>query len=199
MALPALLPAPSPTRPNVVRVAIWLAIAASTMLVAGTLAHYFQVRDAFRDGGGEWIASDSLPNAALAVTYLSLLMSSFTAQWAVAAIKLDDRRQAYVAVGTTLLLGAAFINGLAFSWSQVGLAAGDGGPGDAMYTVTVTHLLLLVAAMVLWVVMGFRVLGGAFGPKSTELLAAAASYWHFAVAAGAVVYWCVWFLEGGPG
>jgi heme/copper-type cytochrome/quinol oxidase subunit 3 len=125
-------------------------------------------------------------------------MSSATAQWAVSAIRHDDRRQTAVATGLTLLLGGAFINGLTFCWTQVGAAAGDGGFGDHMYAVTVTHLLLVIAAIVLFAVMGFRVLGGQFGPRHTEFVASAAAFWHFVVLAGAAVWWCIWFLEGGP-
>ena len=59
-------------------------------------------------------------------------------------------------------------------------------------------VVLVVAAHVLFVVMGFRALGGQFTPRSTEFVRAAATFWHFAALAGVVVWWFVWFLEGGP-
>ena len=196
LALPPAAPAP---RRYVAMVGTGFAIAAGALLVGGLLAGYFDARQAVQQGDGEWVDKTTLPNVALAVTYLTLVMSSATAQWAVAAIRQDDRRNSYLALGVTLLLGGAFVNGLSFCWSQVGAAAGDGAFADHMYAVTVVHLLLVIAAIVLWAVMGFRVLGGQFGPKNTELVGSAAAFWHFVVIAGAAIWWCIWFLEGGPG
>jgi heme/copper-type cytochrome/quinol oxidase subunit 3 len=198
-AIGALPPAAPPPRRNVAMVGTVFSIAAAAMLVAGLLASYFGARQTVAHDGGVWLdPSVHLPNLALAVSYLSLVMSSFTAQWAVSAIRLADRRQANVAIGLTLLLAAAFINGMTFSWGQLHLAAGDGAFADHMYAVTVAHVLLVIVAMVLFVIMGFRVLGGQFGPRNSEFVASAAAFWHVAMITGVAVYWCVWFLEGGP-
>ena len=158
------------------------------------------MREVVQDGGGTWVDTTkiTLPNMALAMTYLSLGMSSFTAQWAVSAIKLDERRQAYVAMGLTLVLATAFINGLTFCWDQLGATAGDGAFADHMYAVTAVHLLLVVAAIVFFAVMAFRALGGQFAARNAEFVASAVAFWHFVVVAGVVVWWCIWFLEGGP-
>jgi heme/copper-type cytochrome/quinol oxidase subunit 3 len=67
-----------------------------------------------------------------------------------------------------------------------------------MYALTVTHLLLVIAAILLLVVMAFRVIGGQFGPRNSEFVASAAAFWHFTVLAGGVVWWCVWFLNTVP-
>jgi heme/copper-type cytochrome/quinol oxidase subunit 3 len=195
----ALPPAAAPTRRNIHLVGTIFAIAAGAMLVGGLLAAYFGARASVHAAGNDWLPQGTtLPNVALAVSYFSLVMSSFTAQWAVSAIKLDDRRQGYVAVGLTLLLAAAFLNGMTFCWAQLHMAAGDGGFADHMYALTGVHVLLVVAALVLWVVMAFRVLGGQFDSRNSEFVASAAAFWHFAVVAGIAIWWCVWFLEGGP-
>lgn len=197
LALPPAAPAP---RRNVALVGTMFAIAAGAMLMGTLLAAYFGARQAVQHNGGTWVPDTvTLPNVALAVTYVALLMSSFTAQWAVSAIKADDRRQANVAVALTLLLAAAFINGLTFCWGQIGVAAGDGAFADRMYAVTAVHLLLVIAAIVLLVITAFRVIGGQFGPHNAEFVAGAAAFWHFVVLAGVAVWWCLWFLEGGPG
>ena len=195
----AALPPAAPPRRNVALVGTIFAVAAGAMLVAGLLASYFGARQAAHANDHEWVDPSTIPNVALLVAYTTLLMSSFTAQWAVSAIKVDDRRQGYLALGTTLLLGAGFINALSFSWTELGQAAGDGAFADHMYAVTVTHLFLVVAAIVLFVVMAFRVLGGQYGPRNSEFVASAAAFWHFVVLAGVVIWWCIWFLEGGPG
>jgi heme/copper-type cytochrome/quinol oxidase subunit 3 len=176
-----------------------LAVAAGTTLMGGLLGAYFAAREAVTSTGGEWAAEvGDLPNVALAVTYLALLLSGFTVQWVVSAVKVAERRQASAAIGATLLLGFAFVNGLSFCYTQLGLQAGEDTYANVVYAVTGTHLFLVLAAIVYLVVTGFRVLGGQFGPGNAEQVVSAAAFWHFTVAAGAVVYWCLWFLEGGP-
>lgn len=196
LAALALPPAPEPRRRNVMMAGTVFGIAAGTMLLGGALASYFGLREAT---GGVWRPEEvRIPNVPLLLAYGTLLMSTVTAQWSVAAIRAGARQQMYVAIGLTLLLGLAFVNALSFSWSYLGLVAGETPFATGMYTVTVTHLVLVVAAHVLFVVMGFRALGGQFTPRSTEFVRAAATFWHFAALAGVVVWWFVWFLEGGP-
>jgi len=186
-------------RPRPLLVATFLVIAAGVMLFAGLLGSYGAARSAAMARGETWLPeSVLLPNVPLAVTYLSLAMSSVTAQWSVAAIVAGARSQLYLAVGLTLVLGAAFVNGLTFVWQRLGLGAGDGDFATWVYALTVTHLLVVVAAMVLFVVLGFRALGGQFSPKDRQFVDCAAAFWHFAVAAGAAIWIAVWFLEGKP-
>ena len=52
--------------------------------------------------------------------------------------------------------------------------------------------------LLMFVVMGFRVFGGQFHARNAEFVASAAAFWHFMVAAGVVIWWCLWFLAGGP-
>ena len=195
----ARMPAP-PARPaNTVTVGTFFAIAAGIMLFAGLLGIYEALRDQTIDQGSPWVPeSVVLPNVALAVTYGTLLMSSVTAQWAVAAIRMGDRRQMYLAVGTTILLGAAFVNGLTFCWSQLGMAAGADDFSTTVYALTITHMLTVLGALVYFIVMGFRALGGQFSPRNTEFVSCAAAFWHFTVLTGLVIWVAVWFLEGGP-
>ncbi len=81
-----------------------------------------------------------MPNAALAVSYGALFLSSFTAQWAVSAIKDGERRQVYVAIGATMLLGVAFINGLTFCYTQLELVAGKSAYANYVYAVSGTYI-----------------------------------------------------------
>jgi heme/copper-type cytochrome/quinol oxidase subunit 3 len=183
-----------------VLVATFFVIAAGTVFVGGLLAGYFEARAAVLHAGQQWgpKSPGDLPNVALAVTYFALLLSAGTMQWAYSSIKADERRHAAVAVGTTLLLGAAFVNGLSFCYTQLGLKAGDDGFANQIYAVSGGHLVLVLVAMGFLAVMGFRVLGGQFGPRNAEFVASAAAFWHFVVISGMVVWWSLWFLLGGP-
>jgi heme/copper-type cytochrome/quinol oxidase subunit 3 len=202
MALTAPLPLPAPPahRRGTSMTGAILAIAAGAMLMAGLLASYFAARNAVLNGKGTWgLPRGTMPNSALAVTYGALFLSSFTAQWAVSAIKDGERRHVYVAVGTTILLGVAFVNGLTFSYTQLGLVAGKSAYADYVYAVSGTHLALVLAGLLVMVITGFRVLGGQPGPNNRELVASSVALWHFVVFAGVVVWWCLFFLTGGPG
>ena len=197
--LPALPPAPEPGRRRTLLVGTLFVIAAGTVLIGALLAGYFSARDLARAAGEPWPPEEVLlPNVPLFVGYMTLLMSSFTAQWAVAAIRGRDRRTMYVAIGLTLVLGLAFVNALSFSWSQLGVAAESSRFATTMFAVTVTHLLIVIAAHIALVVTGFRALGGQFSPDNHEFVISAVAFWHFSVGAGLVVWYCIWFLEGGP-
>jgi heme/copper-type cytochrome/quinol oxidase subunit 3 len=186
-------------RPRPLVVATFLVIAAGVMLFAGLLGSYGAARSGAMARGETWLPDTVLlPNVPIAVTYLSLLMSSVTAQWSVAAIISGARNQLYLAVGITLVLAAAFINGLTFVWQRVGLGAGDGDFATWVYALTVTHLIVVVAAMVLFLVLGFRALGGQFSRSDRQFVDCAAAFWHFAVAAGVAIWIAVWFMEGKP-
>ena len=186
-------------RPRPLVVATFLVIVAGVMLFAGLLGSYGAARNEALAAGQEWLPeSVLLPNLPIAVTYLALAMSSVTAQWSVAAIVSGARNQMYVAVGLTLVLGAAFINGVTFIWQRLDLGAVDNAFATWMYALTVTHLVVVVAAMVLFVVLGFRALGGQFSRKDRQFVDCAAAFWHFMVVAGAAVWFSIWFLEGKP-
>lgn len=193
-------PAPEAGRRNVLVVGALLACAAGTVLIGAVLGDYLHARDAARAAGQPWPPEGTtLPNVALFVTYIGLTLSGFFAQWALTAIKIDDRRQAYMATAFTIALGLLFLNGMSFSWGRLGQVAGETPFATGMYAVTVTHALIVVAAIAMWVVVAFRVYGGQFSPSNAEPVKAAVIVWHFAVLSGLVIWWAIWFIEGGPG
>ena len=194
--VPELLPPPPPpSRRPVLLVGAALAVAAGVMVFAGLLGSYFSAQDA----GDAWPPEEAtLANVAILVTYVTLVFSSVTAQWSVAAITAGDRTAMYLAIGVTLLLGLAFLNGLTFVWGQLGVGVGDGPFSTTVYAVTGAHALAVGAAIVTFLVMGFRALGGQFGPGNREFVQVAAMVWHAAVAVGAVIWFFVWFMEGMP-
>jgi heme/copper-type cytochrome/quinol oxidase subunit 3 len=187
-------------RRNVLLVGTALAVAGLAVLVGAVLAGYLQARDVAKASNQVWPPEETtIPNVALFTIFVGLALSSFTAHWSLAAIRMDDRRQAYLAFGSTIGFGALFVNGMTFSWARLGLEAGSSAYANHVYAVTAVHTLIVVAATLVFVVVGFRVFGGQFGPRNREPVAAAVLFWHFAVLSGLVVWWTLWFLEGGPG
>lgn len=193
-------PAPVPGRRNVLLVGVLAAAAAGTALVGALLAGYFSARDLAKGANQPWPPKEVvLPSVALFVDYIGLVLSAFTAHWTLAAIKMDDRRQAYIAVAATVGFGLLFLNGMTFCWQRLAVGAASSPWATHVYAVTVVHFLIVVTAIVVFAVAGFRVFGGQFSRHNNEALVAAVVFWDFAVAAGVVIWWCLWFLERRPG
>ena len=193
-------PAPVPARRHVMLVGALLAAAAGTALLGAVLGDYLHARDAAKAAGEPWPPEGTeIPNVALFVSFIGLTLSAFFAQWTLSAIKMDDRRQAYMATSLTIAMGLLFINGMSFSWGRLAQVAGETSYATGMYAVTITHALIVLAAIAMWVVVAFRVFGGHFHAADTEPVKAALVIWHFAVISGLVVWWALWFVEGGPG
>jgi heme/copper-type cytochrome/quinol oxidase subunit 3 len=183
-------PPPVVGRPRVLLVGTAFASAASVMLILGLLGVYLNQRALGRLHGGTWLPQAvHIPLTQPNVMLFTLLMSSATIQWAVWAIKNDDRRHVYLAIGVSQLLAFAFLNQTAYLYSLMGLDVHANPQSVLIYTVTGAQLAMLVAAMVFVLLMGFRALAGQFTSRQHDGIAAAAIYWHTAVA----VYMLIWF------
>lgn len=179
----ALPPAPPPPRPRVLMVATGVAVAAIAMFFAGLLGTYFALRAQAGGTSTEWVAEGtSLPLIQGNMALVTLLMSVVTMQWAVWAIGRNDRQNTYVALGVTFLLGLAFINSVVFYIGQLATGIADTTYGVLVYAILGSQIALTIAALVFVAVAAYRALGGQFGPRDREGIAAAAMFWHFSVA-----------------
>src|SRR5262245_50757843 len=102
---------PAPVqRPRVLVVATAFAAAASAMYFISLTGMYLARRNATLLGGNPWLPEDTIiPLTQPNIMLFTLLMSAVTMQWAVNAIKNDDRPHAYLALLITLGLGFCFI------------------------------------------------------------------------------------------
>ena len=179
----ALPPAPPPPRPRVLMVATGVSIAAVAMFFAGLIGTYFALRAQAGGTTSDWVADGtSLPLVPGNMALVTLLMAAVTMQWAVWAIGRNDRQNTYIALGVTFFLGLAFINSLVFYLSQLATGIADTTYGVLVYAILGSHLVLTIAALVFVAVAAYRALGGQFGPRDREGIAAAAMFWHFTVA-----------------
>ncbi len=104
---------------------------------------------------------------------------------------LDRQRRpprAYLALGLTVLLGGAYINGMAFNYTQMGITVHDP-VGLLIFTITGMHLAMTGAGMLFVGLMAFRALGGQYSGRDREGIVAAAMYWHVTV----IVFAVIWF------
>ena len=94
-----------------------------------------------------------------------------------------------MAFGITLLLGAAYINGVAYGWQQLGLGATSSTQAMLIYTITGLHVAMVGVGLLYLAVMAFRAVGGQLTGRAAEGVSAAALYWFVTVGA----YTAVWY------
>jgi heme/copper-type cytochrome/quinol oxidase subunit 3 len=184
-------------RPRVVMVGTALAIAGTLLFFAGLLGIYLHERANLLATGGTWIPEKSvIPLQQPNVMLFALIASAVTMQWAVDAIRRDDRQQAYLALGVTLLFGAAVLNMAAYLYSIMNLDISIQSPAPVLiYVITGAHLLMLLGAMVFTALMSFRALGGQFTSRQHDGVSAAAMFWHAQVIVFAFVWYAIYIVK----
>jgi cytochrome c oxidase subunit 3 len=188
--------APIP-RPRVVMVGTAFAIAGSLIFFAGLLGVYLNERAALIATGGTWIPEKAvLPLQQPNVMLFALIASAVTMQWAVDAIRRDDRPQAYLALGVSSLFGFAVLNMAAYLYSIMNLDISIQSPAPVLiYVITGAHLLMLVIAMVFTALMSFRALGGQFTGRQHDGVSAAAMFWHAQVIVFAFIWYAIYVVK----
>lgn len=192
MTSPAII-TPARTAPRRREMLLGTAFATSgvVMLMLTLVGAYLAARNA---AGASWLASNVIPLTQPNMQMAGLALSAVTIQWAVYAINNDDRTNTYVALGATLLLGAAFVNQTIFLWKFVAIT-GDQPEASLFYAVTGTHVALVLAAMVFVVFVAFRALGGQYSSRNPDGIAAAAVLWDAAVVLYVVIWVAVYIMK----
>jgi len=196
-ALAGPVPPPIETRPRVLLVGTAFGAAATVMVFAGLLGVYLTDRVSAVAGGGKWIpAGVTMPLTQPNMMLLTLIMSVVTVQWAVVAIKNDDRTNTYLALGVSLILGFAFIVEMGYlysimKWTLIVAPA----QATLVYVITGAHLAMLIGSMIFVILMGFRALAGQFTSRQHDGIAAAALYWHVMVAVYAIIWFAIFVTK----
>jgi heme/copper-type cytochrome/quinol oxidase subunit 3 len=184
-------PAAPPARPRVLLVGTGFACAAIAMTFAGLLALYAERRATVIRGGGTWLPKGVVVDLTpFNVAFVGLVISLVVLHWAIYSIANEDRIRAYLALGLSALLGAAYINSVCFAFTQMGFTVADpSGVGALVYAITGLHLAMAGAGIVFIGLMAFRTLGGQYSGRDREGLVAVLIYWYVTVA----IYAAVWF------
>lgn len=185
------LPAPLQPRRRELLFGTAFATAGVVSVMATLIGYYLAARNA---GGVDWLSANNIPLTQPNMQALTLAMSVVTMQWAVYAITRDDRAHAYLALGLTLLLGAAFVNQSTFLFKQSAVLL-DSKEGPLFYAVTGGSLAMVVAGMIFIALMAFRALGGQFSSRQPDGISAAAVFWYASCAVYAVVWVAVYIMK----
>lgn len=164
------------------------ATAGVVMAMATLIGVYVSTRDA---NGAAWLSVNTIPLTQPNMQLVTIGASVVTMQWAVWSINRDDRYHTYMALGVTILLGAAFVNQTTFLFTQAGITIVQA-EGPIFYAVTAGHLAMVVAGLLFMVLMGFRTLGGQFSSRQPDGIGAAAIFWYAAVALYVVIWFAVY-------
>lgn len=189
MTAHVLPPAPPVQRPRVLVVGSALAAAASFMVFIGLIGIYLAARADVISAGSVWLPKGStIPLQQPNTMFITLIMSVVTMQWAVAAIAKNDRVNAYLALGLTLMLGFATVVMTTYLWTLMKLDVSSGVQGVLIYSITGLHIVMLVVAMIFVALMALRALGGQFTARQHDGITAAAVYWYAMVAVYALIW-----------
>ncbi len=162
------------------------------MLILTLLGVYLAARSGNR---ALWLDGKTLQLTQPNVQLATLIMSSFTIQWAVYSIARDDRGHAYLALGITAMLGLAFLNQTWFLYSQTGIRLDADKEGAVFYALTGAHLAMVGCGVIFVALMSIRALGGSFSSRYPDGLSAAALFWHVTVALYTPIWLAVYIMK----
>jgi heme/copper-type cytochrome/quinol oxidase subunit 3 len=190
-------PIAPPARPRVLLIGTALTCAAIVMAFAGLLALYADLRSTAIREGHAWLPKDVVIDLTpFNVALVGFVISLFVLHWAVYAVSNHDRPRAYLALGLTALLGLAYINSVAFSYTQMGFTVDDPtGVGLLVYVITGLHLAMAGAGVIFIALMAFRTLGGQYSGRDREGIVAALLYWYVTVAVYAVIWFTIFVTK----
>jgi cytochrome c oxidase subunit 3 len=177
-----------------------LFITSEVMFFAGLFAAYFSIRAGYTElvnGSVQhvWPPTEfanllyALPltsesgqlNLILPATIV-LVLSSFTCQFGVWAVRRDDHRGFIRAFAVTLVLGASFLLLQLYDYSVLmheGLTVGSTTFGTTYYTLTGFHFAHVFGGVLMLGVVLYRGMAGQFSSRHYDMVEATSLYWHF--------------------
>ena len=159
-----------------------LFITSEVMFFAGLFAAYFNVRA----NAPQWPPLEFqdklhvLPFVGPATVLL--ILSSFTCQVGVWAIRRNDRKGLTRAIAITVVLGATFLVMQAIDYTALyadGVRLDAGTFGTTYYTLTGFHGAHVLGGVLMLSVVLYRSMSGQFSSRHHDMVEATSMYWHF--------------------
>jgi heme/copper-type cytochrome/quinol oxidase subunit 3 len=196
-------PPAAPTRPRVVLVGSALAAGAAFVGVMALVGMYLQARSGIMHGATptRWLPGKSeIPLTPSNMAFGTMLLSALTVTWAADAVRRNDRKGAYFALGLTLLFGVAVINATAFIFKVSGIPVASSATPDGVlndmgvyfYAAVGAHLIMMIVGLLFVATQGIRTLAG---ERNREALLGASIFWYATVAAHAVIWIAIYIAK----
>jgi cytochrome c oxidase subunit 3 len=182
-----------------------LFLTSEVMFFAGLFAAYFSVRA----HAPLWppINPESVPPERFQLEILPLvgpatvllILSSFTCQFAVWAIRRGDRVAFVRNIGVTFLIGITFLVMQAIDYTALGaegLTLASGPFGTTYFTLTGFHGAHVFGGVVMLGVVLYRGMAGQFSARHHDAVEAASLYWHFVDIVWILLFSLLYLLPG---
>jgi cytochrome c oxidase subunit 3 len=160
-----------PTR----KLMLWIGMVSMVMLFAGLTSAYV-----VRKAEGNWIEF-TLPRM-FTISTLTIIISSFTIQYALYAVKKNQLNNVKAAVVTTLGLGLAFIFMQFIAWNTLmknGIYFVGNPSGSFLYVLSGMHILHLVGGILALIVISVKSILEKYSPQNFLGLQLGVIFWHF--------------------
>ena len=176
-----------------------LFITSEVMFFGGLFAAYFSIRaNAHQWPPDEFVhALKILPFVGPATVLL--IISSFTCQWAVWAIRRDDRTVFLRSMTVTVILGITFLlmQGIDYALlGSEGLTLSSGTYGTTYYTLTGFHGAHVFGGVIMLSVILYRGMAGQFSARHYDAVEGASLYWHFVDVVWILLFSLLYLLPG---
>ena len=176
-----------------------LFITSEVMFFSGLFAAYFNVRA----NAPQWPPEEFqhtlqiLPLVGPAT--ILLILSSFTCQFGVWAIRRGDRTAFIRNFAVTVVIGVVFLVMQVTDYSVLGsegLTLSSGTFGTTYYTLTGFHGAHVFGGVIMLSVVLYRGLAGQFSPQHHDAVEAASLYWHFVDVVWILLFSLIYLLPG---
>jgi heme/copper-type cytochrome/quinol oxidase subunit 3 len=189
------MPAAELPRPRTLLVGTVFAIVACGMFFAGAFGIYLKARNDVVTSAGKWLAPGQISLVPGGMMMVTAAMSVVTMTWAVQAIRNDDRKNAYVALGITLLFGVANINQQVFYYHDMKLKVQGSVAQLLIYVITGAHVAMLIGAMVFVALAAFRALAGQYSSRQSDGIQAASYFWYATMLIYTLIYYGIYVTK----
>jgi cytochrome c oxidase subunit 3 len=159
-----------------------LFITSEVMFFGGLFAAYFSIRAQSPMWPPEGFADKLEIFPLVGPATVLLIISSFTCQFGVAAIRRNDRTGFIRNIAITVVLGIVFLIMQATDYTILGShgLSLDAGPfGTTYYTLTGFHGAHVLGGVVMLSVVLYRGMAGQFSSRHHDAVEATSIYWHF--------------------
>jgi cytochrome c oxidase subunit 3 len=180
-----------------------LFITSEVMFFAGLFAAYFNVRanapqwPPLNPETGEAFHLAILPLVGPATVLL--ILSSFTCQFAVWAIRRNDRTAFVRNIAVTFVIGVVFLIMQAIDYALLaseGITLSAGTFGTTYFTLTGFHGAHVFGGAIMLGVVLYRGMAGQFSARHHDAVEAASLYWHFVDVVWILLFSLLYLLPG---
>ncbi len=180
-----------------------LFITSEVMFFAGLFAAYFNVRA----NAAQWPPINPESGEAFRIAIFPLvgpatvllILSSFTCQFAVWAIRRNDRTAFLRNIAVTFGIGILFLIMQGIDYAELGregLTLSSGTYGTTYFTLTGFHGAHVFAGVIMLGVVLYRGMAGQFSARHHDAVEAVSLYWHFVDVVWILLFSLLYLLPG---